>query len=164
MSAFAVRRLFVVALNRRRVAERFFVDQRRHHKTDGIIFTPERIGYRCDAATRCARARRRDEPARRPTALLPILKWKYPDLLSVDLKMRYHRGMQKWMLCATGANGDDVDCRDLDLPPVRACVRVRRLVLLFFDARRVDRPTTTACRRTCDACRRPTTTAATSSS
>jgi hypothetical protein len=52
---------------------RVFVDKRRCHKTDGIILTPVLAKY---------------TPF--PTNAPPILKWKYPDLLSVDFKMHWN--------------------------------------------------------------------------
>jgi hypothetical protein len=70
-------------------------DDKRHHRTDGLIFTPVEEPYLL-----------------RPT--LPLLKWKYPELLSVDAALRYYRGRWMFAVAADGAN-EEVHVLDVQL-------------------------------------------------
>jgi len=67
-----------------------------HHRTDGIIITPLSQPYH-------------------PRSETPILKWKYPDLLTVDFKMKYNQQQKSWQFCAVGMNGEDVYCLEVNL-------------------------------------------------
>ena len=53
--------------------ERFYQDDKRHHKTDGIIFTPDEI-YQ-------------------PKTCENLFKWKYLDMWSIDLKVGFNSGI-----------------------------------------------------------------------
>lgn len=92
--------------------DRFYVDTKRHHKTDGVILTPVEGGYR---------------PQQNH-----IFKWKYADKLSIDFKMRFDQvsdfvmssrrsrqtqRKEQWAFYASGGRGLDVEVRDVDLTP-----------------------------------------------
>ncbi len=92
----AIGQLFSQSIKRSEGGDRIFSDSRRCHKTDGIIFTPVNSSYR-------------------PTTAAPILKWKFLDKQSVDLKLRFDQRHERWMLYCTGDRGSEIELRALDL-------------------------------------------------
>jgi hypothetical protein len=78
--------------------DRLYQDNRRSHKTDGIIFTPVNSTYR-------------------PTPAAPILKWKFVDKLSADLKIMFDARHQRWGLYCTGDRHQDIEVRSVEFSP-----------------------------------------------
>ncbi|EGC30428.1 hypothetical protein DICPUDRAFT_50749 [Dictyostelium purpureum] len=72
---------------------RTFIDGRRCHHTDGIIFTPN-TPYR---------------PYTDPT----LYKWKYCDKWTIDFKVR-DRGQKGWFLSCVANDNIEVDCREVN--------------------------------------------------
>jgi hypothetical protein len=85
-------------VKRNESGERVYVDNRRNHKTDGVIFTPVNSPYR-------------------PTPAAPILKWKFVDKLSADLKIMFDARQQKWCLYCTGDRHIDIEVRSVEFSP-----------------------------------------------
>jgi mRNA guanylyltransferase len=85
-------------VKRNESGDRVYVDNRRNHKTDGVIFTPVNSPYR-------------------PTPAAPILKWKFVDKLSADLKIMFDARQQKWCLYCTGDRHTDIEVRSVEFSP-----------------------------------------------
>eukprot|EP01112_Ceratiomyxa_fruticulosa_P018780 TRINITY_DN6058_c0_g3_i1.p1 TRINITY_DN6058_c0_g3~~TRINITY_DN6058_c0_g3_i1.p1 ORF type:complete len:805 (+),score=184.88 TRINITY_DN6058_c0_g3_i1:85-2499(+) len=75
--------------------ERVFRDKRRHHFTDGLIFTPN-VPYI-------------------PFTAQGLYKWKYLDKLTVDFCLRFRKG-ELYLVCA-GHEGKEVDLRAANFSP-----------------------------------------------
>jgi len=68
---------------------RFYIDSKRHHRTDGFIFTPA--------------------GPYQPWTCRTLFKWKYLDELSVDLKIHYDRGSHDITFSCAQGSSEDVD-------------------------------------------------------
>jgi hypothetical protein len=68
--------------------ERYYKDEKRFHKTDGLIFTP-------------------DEPYH-PKTCKNLFKWKYLDKLSIDLRLGFNQYRQRNFSCI-GTEGYDIE-------------------------------------------------------
>lgn len=68
--------------------ERFYVDAKRHHKTDGIVFTPD-VPYQ-------------------PRTCKELFKWKYMDEWSIDLKIHFKPEPEPLSFSCVDSEGKDV--------------------------------------------------------
>eukprot|EP00011_Vannellida_sp_DIVA3-517-6-12_P010664 CAMPEP_0114625840 /NCGR_PEP_ID=MMETSP0168-20121206/11472_1 /TAXON_ID=95228 ORGANISM="Vannella sp., Strain DIVA3 517/6/12" /NCGR_SAMPLE_ID=MMETSP0168 /ASSEMBLY_ACC=CAM_ASM_000044 /LENGTH=661 /DNA_ID=CAMNT_0001837123 /DNA_START=37 /DNA_END=2018 /DNA_ORIENTATION=- len=77
--------------------ERYYADadKKRHHLTDGFIFTP-------------------NDPYR-PKGTDNLFKWKYIDLLSVDFRVNLRSGDNARMFTCMGKGSEEVECRQVEL-------------------------------------------------
>jgi hypothetical protein len=72
--------------------QRFYVDDIRCHKTDGIIFTPDEAYH--------------------PKTTNNLFKWKYIDKLSLDFKVAMTHNSDEFILIAQG-DGTEVECKSV---------------------------------------------------
>lgn len=77
--------------------ERYYADEdkKRHHLTDGFIFTP-------------------NDPYH-PKGTDNLFKWKYIDLLSVDFRVNLRSGDNARMFTCMGKGEEEVECRQVEL-------------------------------------------------
>jgi len=75
---------------------RYWLDDKRHHRTKGVILTPVNAPYATD---------------------LPVLKWQYPEFVSLDFKLRYRDDRRVWVLLGATDQSDDLEIMKLDMAP-----------------------------------------------
>lgn len=76
------RQLFSRIRKEEKTGQRFYKDDIRYHKTDGIIFTPDESYH--------------------PKTTYNLFKWKYVDKLSVDFRVTKGNNINEFILSAQG--------------------------------------------------------------